>query len=152
MTGKFGRIDALKRDRSIEGEIGVDLKIDENIFLTVLAATDANTRWREGAPKVLRELRRLENAGAAREDVRARMARLYAETLVIGWRGVVDDKGNPVLFNTANCTDFLIEADDAYTAIERDCYDTQNFRQARADAIIANAKKESSGTASTAAT
>lgn len=140
MAGKFGRIAHLKRDRKLEGETGVDIKIDENIYLSVLAATDANTKWRELAQKAVREVKRQENAGAKREDLHALMCKLYAETLVTGWRGVVDEHGKPVAFTPANCTAFLIEADDAYAAIERECYDTQNFRAARAEAIIETAK------------
>lgn len=141
MAAKFGRIAHLKRDRKLEGVTGVDIKIDEQTFLSVLAATDANAKWRDKAPKVVREIKRLENAGASREDLHARMCALYAETLVTGWRGVVDEHGKPVTFTVENCTAYLAEADDAFSAIERECYDTQNFRTARAEAIVDEVKK-----------
>lgn len=141
MAPKFGRIGHLKRDRRIEGEIGVDLKVDQHIFLTVLAASDANSRWRDSAPKMLRELRRLENAGATPEEMRERYARLYADVLVIGWRGVVDTDGKPVAFTKENVVAFLLEADDAMNAINDYCFDTTNFRAERADAIVDAVKK-----------
>lgn len=141
MPPKFGRIGHLKRDRKIEGEVGADLKIDQNIFLTVLAASDANVRWRDTAPKVLRELRRLENAGATTEEMRARYAALYADVLIIGWRGVVDADGKPVAFTRDNVIAFLLEADDAMSAINDYCFDTVNFRSERAEAIVEAVKK-----------
>jgi hypothetical protein len=139
MARKFGRIGHLKRDREIEGVTGVDLKIDGNIFLTVRAATDANAAWREKAPRVLREIRRLNNAGAPDAQVRAKLAALYADVIVIGWRGVVDEADEAVPFTREACLDFLMEADDAMKAIDDHCYDSQNFRAAKADEAIEQA-------------
>jgi hypothetical protein len=135
---KFGRIDHLKRNRELEGVIGVDIKIDAQTFLTVLAATDANPKWRESAVKVVSEIKRMENAGKSREEMHMRMCRLFADALIIGWRGVVDVNDNPVDFSAANCAAYLFQADDAFTAVEKYSYDSQNFRAARAEAIVEN--------------
>ena len=155
---KFSGIDHLKRDRRLEGEVGVDLKIDESIFFTVRAASDANAAWKERAPKVLREINRLTNAGAPTEVIRQKFATLYAEALVMGWHGgqdedgknkpggPLDENGDPVPFSVTACTDFLMQADDAVTAIDEYCFKTQNFRQAKKVEIVEKVGESSPGT------
>jgi len=133
---KFGNIDSLQRDREIEGTTGVDLRISDMIFLTVLAATDANVRWRTGGMKAAQRIRRLENKGASPQELQKEYARVYAETLLIGWRGVVDDAGNELKFTIPLAIEFLTQCDDAIKAIDNFCHDTKNFRNVRLEEDI----------------
>ena len=154
---KFSGIDHLKRDRKLEGETGVDLKIDADIFFTVRAASDANAAWKDKAPKVLREIKRLTNAGAPDDVVRQKFAALYSEALVIGWHGgqgadgknkpggPLDENGDPVPFSPSACADFLMQADDAIKAIDDYCFETQTFREARKAEVIDQGGKSSHG-------
>ena len=76
---KFDDVDELKRERDIEGEIGVFLRITDHIFLKVLCQSDANPRYRELGPKRFKELRRQANAKATPEDLTARWAELFTD-------------------------------------------------------------------------
>lgn len=147
MARSFDNIADLKRNREIEGSIGIDIKINDTIFLTVLAATDANPAWKEKAQKALKEIERQRNAGATDKAIDRLLAALYADTLVKGWHGGQDEEGNvkaggpmenavPVPFNRQNCIDFLLEADDAMLAISTFCLDTKRFRIAQAERVI----------------
>jgi hypothetical protein len=152
MARKFSNIDDLKRDREIEGVTGINLRISDDIFLQVRAATDANPAWRDKAPKVLKEIKRLDNDGAPDEMIKKKFAELYAEALVCGWHGGIDqdgrlkpggprdENGDLVPFGREACVDFLLQADDAVRAIDQHCYETRNFRIARAEKIVAEVK------------
>lgn len=134
----FDNIEAMKRDREVEGEKGAELGLPGGITLIVLAATDANPRWRQRSAEITSELNRLRNALADSVRVRSYLARIYSQTLVIGWRGL---KGNGVEipFSPEACAAFLLQADDAYVAVDNIVYDTKNFRGARIEAVVAQA-------------
>jgi hypothetical protein len=146
-TRQFDDIDRLKRDRKIEGEIGLDLKIDDGIFVTVLAASDANPRWKANAQRLFAEIDRLRNAGAAESTITRKVAEAYADMLVINWHGGQDEQGNQVPggprengvalpFNRTNCVDWLCEADDALSAIAENCINLKKFRALQAKRVI----------------
>lgn len=135
----FDNIDALIRNRDIEGETGTELGLGNGMALQVLAASDANPRWRARGDDILAEHNRLRNAKASPQKVRDWWSRIYAECLVIGWSGIKSN-GVEVPFSVEACTAFLRKADDAFTAIENIVFETKNFRGQRFKAIEAEAK------------
>jgi len=139
-TFNFGNIDALKRNRDIEGETGTELGLAGGITLIVLAATDANVGWRNNRDDFRAELNRLSNAKAGEDRTRAYIADFFSRIIVKDWRGVLDQDGNAIPFSREACRQFLIKADDAFTAVNAMIYDTQNFRGARVEAVAADAK------------
>lgn len=133
----FGNVDHLIRNLEIEGEIGTELGLEgTDITLIVLAASDANPRWKAGVQKMRNELNRLQNAKASPKRQREYLAGIYADTLVKDWRGVVDKAGNPIPFTREACKAFLVKVDDAFAAIESICYETKMFRGARIEAAV----------------
>lgn len=134
----FDNIGDLKRDRAIEGETGTELGLPGGITLIVLAASDANPRWRGMHEAVTRHLNKLANARASAEATRKYLAGIYAQALVKDWRGV-RSQGVEVPFSVEACTAFLMQADDAYAAVDKVVYDTKNFRGDRIEAIVSEA-------------
>lgn len=137
----FDDIEPLKRNRDIEGETGVELGLPGGFVLQVLAATDANPRWRNRSEEITAELNRLRNARASNERVRKYLSRIYAECLVIGWPKGPRSKGVAVPFSVEACAAFLLQADDAYAALDGVVYDNKNFRTARIEAVVEQVKK-----------
>ena len=135
----FDNIAPMQRNREIEGEKGTELGLPGGITLTVLAASDGNPRWRNRSDEIAAELNRLRNARADNVRVRRYLTRIYAECLVIGWKGV-KSKGVEIPFSVEACTAFLRQADDAYAAIDGVVYDSKNYRGARIEAVIEEAK------------
>lgn len=134
----FDDIEELQRKRDIEGETGIELGLPGDRTLIVLAATDANPRWRQNSEKISAELNRLRNARAPNEKVRAFLARKYAEHLILGWSGIKSN-GTPIPYSADACTAFLMVADDAYAAVDNIVWENKNFRTKRVDAIIESA-------------
>jgi len=137
---KFGNVAALKRQTDIEGEKGTELGIGAGITLIVLAASDANPQWRSRGEEITAELNRLRNARANNKRVRKYLAGIYSACIVKDWRGVVDEHDNPIPFTVPACEAFLLDVDDAYTAVDAIIYDTKNFRGARIEAVVEEAK------------
>lgn len=136
---EFDNIKTMQRDRDIEGEKGTELGLPGGITLTVLAASDANPRWRNRSEEIASELNRLRNARATNDRVRRYLSRIYAECLVIGWAGV-KSQGVDLPYSVEACTAFLRKADDAYAAVDNVVYDTKNYRGQRLEAVVEQAK------------
>ena len=139
---KFKNINLQKRNREIEGITGGELGLAGGITLWVLAATDANPRWKQFGDNYTAEVRRLLRAKASDERVKAFQADQFAKIFVIRWEGVLDEDNNdaPIPLNTETCVDFLLESDDAIPAIQAMVFENQNFRGARIEAIVNSAK------------
>lgn len=131
---KFDDVDELKRERDIEGEIGVFLRITDTIFLKVLCQSDANPRYRELGPKRFKELRRQANAKATPEDLTARWAELFTDCMVIGWEGV-QAGGEDVPFTRSNCVAWIIQHPRVIKVLDKFTEDETNFRRSRANDI-----------------
>lgn len=137
MAYEFDNIEDLQRKPEIESE-GTERGLPGGITLIVRAASDANPLWRAQSDKIGREVRRLRNARAKNERVRAFIAPKYAQLLVKDWKGV-KSKGVDIPYSVEACTAFLLAADDAFTAVDEMVWDTQNFRGDRVEAIVERA-------------
>ena len=157
MTGakfNFSNLDEFKRNREIEGTVGVHVKYSDDIYLHVLAMSDANPRWTKKAKDGFAELNRLENIGASEAERNRRFAQLLTDTIVLGWHGGVNDDGTfkpggPrdqdgrfVPFTPEACVEFLIESDDIVEDLLKRCRETRNFRVQRAKAIAEQIKND----------
>ncbi len=136
---QFDGIELLQRNREIEGTIGTEIGIPGGITLRVLAASDANPRWRQRGPEIRAELNRMTNAMASPAKQRAYLSRIYAECIVIGWQGV-KNRGVEIPYSADACAAWLRKADDAFRAIERVIYEDTNFRGQRIEAVVAEGK------------
>ena len=157
MTGAkftFSNIEELKRNREVEGSLGIHVKYTDEIYLHVLAISDANPRWTAKAKAAFAEINRLENIGAPETDRELRFAQLMADAVVLGWHGGIDDDGNfktggPrdedgrfIPFTPEACAAFLLAADDILQDLMARCRETRNFRLKRAQAIAEQIKND----------
>ena len=134
----FDNIEDLQRNRDLERD-GTELGLPGGRTLIVRAASDANPQWRAQGEKIAAELRRLGNARATNERVRAFLARKYAELLVRDWRGITS-QGMDVPYSVEAGEAFLLAADDAYAAVDAIVYETKNFRGQRIEAVVDEVK------------
>jgi hypothetical protein len=134
----FDNIEEMQRNRALEKD-GIEIGLPGNRVLIVRAASDANPQWRARSEQIGNELRRMQNAKAPPERVRAYLARIYAELLVKDWRGVTAH-GVAIPYSVDAGAAFLLAADDAYAAVDQIVYDTKNFRSTRIDAILEEVK------------
>ena len=134
----FDNVESMLRDHEIEGKTGTELGLPNGSTLIVLAASDANPRWRTRSMEISNELGRLRNAGADNKRVRDWLSRIFAECLVIDWRNVKGG-GVDIPFSVEACTAYLRKVDDAYEAVDRIVWETKNFRGQRIKAVVGEA-------------
>lgn len=136
MGFQFKNIDSLKRNREIEGVIGTTIGFrSSGIALQVLAASDANSRWREFGDNYLNEFRRLQRADAPQERINKFLAENLTRMFVIGWTGVFDQDGNEVPFGHEACVALLLETDDIIPALLEVVSDNMKYRGARIEIV-----------------
>lgn len=136
---KFKNIDQQKRNREIEGVTGTELGLAGGITLMVLAATDANPRWKQFGQAYRDEVGRLIRAKASDERVKAFQADHFSRMFVIGWDVLDADSDRPIPLTHEACVEFLLESDDAIPAIQATVFENQNFRGARIEALVTKA-------------
>lgn len=132
---KFKNIDQQKRNREIEGVTGAELGLAGDITLMVLAATDANPRWKQFGETYANEIRRLVRAKASDGRVKAFQAKEFAKLFIIAWDVKDAETDQDIPLTPEACEAFLLESDDAIPAIQAMVFETQNFRGARIEAI-----------------
>ena len=136
----FAVVDELVRERNVEGEIGVWLRVTDTIFFHVLCQSDANPRYRELGPKRFRELRRQANAKATPEQITERWAELFTDCLILGWEGVVDTDNRPIPYSREACVAFIVAHPRLIKVIDKYTEDETNFRSERKDDAIEEGK------------
>lgn len=134
MAVEFGDVDELKRDREVEGSLGIRLKLAEGHFVNVLCQSDANPRMRVHGARQLREIQRLRNAGAGPIEIDTAMAGYLFDCVVTSWE-VPDAHGQPAPFTRDNWIAYCLKHLRVIQIVDRYTEEQTNFRRARADAI-----------------
>lgn len=126
------KLATLKRDRHIEGDAGIWMKVPETeIRLLTLAATDANPAFVDLWPKMQAELRRLEGVGATKSEIAVVRAGYYARMFLRGFKNVPAVDGGEVPFSQPAAVELLL-VDDILQVLAETVFETRNFRMARA--------------------
>lgn len=131
----FEDVDVLKRERDIEGEIGIWMRVTDTIFLHVLCQSDANPRFRTHGMRMVREIQRQANAGASPEQLDRAWAQFHAECVVIGWKGVNTRGGSPVPFSKSAYVEWAVRQQRIRFVVEEWSKEDQNFRRSQVDAM-----------------
>lgn len=131
----FEEVDVLKRERDIEGEIGIWMRVTDTIFLHVLCQSDANPRFRTHGMRMIREIQRQANAGATPAQLDRAWAHFHAECVVLGWRGVNTKDAAPVPFSKPAYVEWAARQQRIRFIVEEWSKEDQNFRRSMADAI-----------------
>lgn len=136
----------LRRDRTIEGETGIWMKVSgTKIHLLTLAATDANPAFVDLFPKMQAELRRLDGVGAEKAEIEAVRARYYVRMFLRDWKGVpaarVDGRpAGQAPWGQEAAAEFLVYCDDAMNELAETVFEPRRFRLALAKEITEDLK------------
>lgn len=75
---------------------------------------------------------RLQMAALSNEQSDEILREVYAETVVIGWEGVTDRKGNPLEFNKENFIRLMKDLPTVWRALRTEAANHENFLKAQA--------------------
>lgn len=130
-----------KTDKDLEAGKGIDLDYGD-FSITIHRAGGANQKYSKVASVKLKPLaRQIQNGTADPEAVRRAMAEIYAEAVIIGWKGVRDEKDAVMKFSKENCVKFLVDLPDLFDDIQREADRVSNFRSSEIEADAKNSSK-----------
>lgn len=118
---KYGTDPALEQD-------GVDLHLGGDAYITVARAGGANARYEREVQRTLRPHARKMQAGTLSEDdAREMLQRVYAKTVVLGWRGVQID-GADLPFSEANCLRLFKDVPEVWSIVQDEATRLGNYQ------------------------
>ena len=127
---EFGGFNEYDTDALIEAEKGIDLKFDSGEVITVLRAGGANKNYTRTLQRLMRpHQRKIENKTMSIDESDALMAKVYAQSVLIGWDGVVDAKGKAVEFTQGNAEALLMQKRDLFREIQSYANSLEAFRK-----------------------
>ena len=100
---KISLYDKFKTDENLEAGEGVELDYGDAGAIIIHRAGGANKRYRDLGQKRMRSYQRRIEAGTITDDEANKLLiGIYADSVVIGWRDIVDEEGNPLPFSRDN--------------------------------------------------
>ena len=135
---------------------GVEITIDDAVFICRRAG-GGNRRYRAAiglaaaAPEVQDRISSKDQTVAVTAEDEVTM-QAFADSVVIGWRDVLDRNDQPWEFNKENFLDLMRSCPDVWLQLRMAARDLENFRVGQAKAVGEELGKSSSGSNDTAKT
>lgn len=117
-------------DKAAEAENGIDLDFGRGVVVTIRRAGGANERYERVARRVFKPYQAQIDADTLPREMGVKLlARIYAEAVVIGWRGVTGPDGKPIEFTVDNCIRIFTDLPEFFSAVKRQAESAASFRR-----------------------
>ena len=131
--------ETFKPDDNLESGKGVDLDYGESGVITIHRAGGSNQKYKRVAAQKLKPFSRQIKLGTADPEVIDRvMAEIYAEAVIIGWKGVKGEDGKNLSFTKENVVKILTDLPDLFEDIQNQAESLSTFRANQAEEIAKN--------------
>lgn len=112
---------------------------DDGFAVLIHRAGGANKKFSKVFAEKIRPHRRAHKNGTLSEEIAERiMIETYAETVVVGWENVRNEKGEILEFTTENVVELFTRIPEFYAEIVEQAQDLRNFRIEQEDLEIKN--------------
>jgi len=126
---KFDGLEAYTRNEEAETGKGVELRFPNDIVIIVHRAGGSNKQYERSKGRFSKpHLRQIQAGTASEADLEDMLMKVYADSVVIGWRGVLSG-GEAVEFSKSNVLDMFRSFPDLFWAVKESCEDAANFRE-----------------------
>lgn len=126
-------------DAELESGKGIDLDYGEDGVITIRRAGGANKKYSTvAAAKLKPYARRMQNGTIEPEVIDRVMAEIFAEAVIIGWRNVKGEDGEPLQFTKENCVKLLTDLPDLFADIQAQAERVSNFRAEATEEAVKN--------------
>lgn len=126
---KFGNISSYTTDPEIEKN-GIDVFFPkEKFYITIRRSGGANTEFKNKMAEALKNAQ--SNVGKKELSEKEEdyiIFELFASTVVLGWRNLLDDKGKDIPFSVKNCIDLFVQSEEIYSHLSKSSNNLENFR------------------------
>lgn len=130
MTIQFGGFAEFDTDAAIEAETGIDLKFESGEVITILRAGGANKKYSRTLQRLMKPVaRRIENKTITVDESDALMAKVYAQSVVVGWDGVIDINGSDVACTPENVEALFMAKRDLFREVQSVANSLEAFRR-----------------------
>ncbi len=125
--GKFNNINDLIADEKAE-ETGIDLAFGNGRFITVSRSCANNKKYKTTMARVFKPHTMTTGLiTASDEEAVELLQEVYAEAIVLGWRGFKDSDDKEIAFNKENCIELFSEAPEIFDTVQREAAKFTNF-------------------------
>lgn len=120
----------LVTDKDLESGAGIVLDYGDLGQITIHRAGGSNKKFANVFAAKLRPYERQMNMGTLSDDLAEQLlAATYAETVIVGWKGVKGEDGKDMPFNKKNCVNLLIKVPELFRDIQEQANKAANFRR-----------------------
>lgn len=117
---------------------GVWVSYGDGIELKLRRAGGRNTKYRDAFDTHTRKnKRRIELGSLPDDEARTLMAQIYADSIVVDWKGVTGPDGGEIPYSSDNVVKVFLDLPDFFRAVQLDAAATEIFKD---DATEADAK------------
>ena len=121
----------------MEKNEGIWFAIEEAQF-KCLRAGGSNEKFSKAVRKYNQKRRAIANGVISREEADKSLAEIYADCIVLDWKGVTDEQDKPLPFNRENVIKLLTDLPDLFDALAVYCSSYENFLDDEAKATAKN--------------
>ena len=126
-------------DENLENGQGVDLDYGDCGTITIHRAGGTNKKYAKVASAKLKPFSRQIKMGTAdAEAIRKVMVEIYADSVIVGWKGVKDAEGKPMKFSRENVIKLMNDLPDLFDDIQDQADKISLFRKEQAEEIAKN--------------
>ncbi|HOK44370.1 MAG TPA: hypothetical protein PLK67_00460 [Bryobacteraceae bacterium] len=124
-------------DKTLEKE-GIILDYGD-FKIKIARAGGANVAFQKALASKIRPYKRQIDAGTIPDDVAEKLLLdVYAESVVLGWEGVTDEKGKPLPFSKENVVKLFSDLPDLFRDVQNQAAAISNFRAEVTEDTIKN--------------
>ena len=126
-------------DENLESGEGIELDYGDCGTIIIHRAGGANRKFQWVLAAKFKPYERQMRTKTMKEAVSRRLlAETYAETVLVGWRGVKDASGQDLPFTSENATKLLLDVPELFEDIREQAYDVSNFRREQVEETAKN--------------
>lgn len=139
--------DAYETDADKENGAGVDLDFGKLGVITINRAGGANKRFQRAVAELQQDYQdQISNDAIEDDEGFERLARVYAKTVLVGWKGIKGRDGKPLTFNEKNVVKLLTDLPDFFAVIRARAMEVATFRKKQAEQTAKNSDGASAST------
>jgi hypothetical protein len=125
--GKFQNINDLKVDEDAEAN-GVELAFANGRFISITRAGSSNKKYKSTMARVFKpHMMTTGVISASDEEASKLLKEVYAESIVVGWRGFKDAEGKEINFTKSNCIELFDDAPEIFEIVQNEASKFSNF-------------------------